>query len=70
MSEQQIDRLHRVAAILALGTETVGGPARLRRWLAAPQADFGGLPPLEMLVLESGRQRVEEILYRISYGMA
>jgi len=63
------DRLFRVARIVALADETLGGRERAARWLQRPNRALGNAIPLHHLDTELGARQVEDALGRISHGV-
>jgi putative toxin-antitoxin system antitoxin component (TIGR02293 family) len=62
------DRLYRLARIMAVANEYLGGAERARRWLKRPNRALGGLAPLTAIDTELGARQVENLLGRIAYG--
>jgi len=69
LSAVESDRLVGVARIASLAEETLGSRDHARGWLRDVNRALGGVTPLSCLDTEPGRQRVEELLYQISYGI-
>ena len=50
--------------------ETVfGDPAKAKRWLSKPNVLLDGKAPLGVMDTPSGREKIDEMLVRIEYGM-
>jgi putative toxin-antitoxin system antitoxin component (TIGR02293 family) len=62
------DRLYRLARIVALANEYLGGHERATRWLKHPNRALGGIVPLSAIDTELGARQVENVLGRIAYG--
>lgn len=63
------DRLYRVARIFTLAEEVLEDKDAANRWLHRPQTGLGERTPLEIMQSEVGAREVEELLYRIEYGI-
>ena len=64
------DRAYRVARLLALATEVLGGLGAAREWLHDSQRALGGETPLHLMAMGgSGPEEVEELLLRMEYGV-
>jgi putative toxin-antitoxin system antitoxin component (TIGR02293 family) len=62
------DRIYRLARIVSLAKQYVGGAERAVRWLKRPNRALGGKVPLEFIDTELGARAVENILGRIAFG--
>ena len=69
LSPIESDRLYRIARIMQLAADTLGGVKQARQWLNRSNRSLGGHSPLSMLDTEIGARQVEEALMRINYGM-
>ena len=63
------DRLYRMARIFALASHVLGEDDLAREWLHEPQYGLEEEIPIEMMKTEAGAKEVEELLYRIEYGV-
>ncbi len=63
------DRLYRIARIFTLAEEVLEDKEAGNRWLHRPQSGLGERTPLELMKNEAGAREVEELLYRIEYGI-
>jgi putative toxin-antitoxin system antitoxin component (TIGR02293 family) len=63
------DRTLRMARVVALAKEVLGAEDKVSRWMSSPNRALGGKPPFSQLDTELGIRSVEEVLYRIAYGM-
>jgi putative toxin-antitoxin system antitoxin component (TIGR02293 family) len=70
LSLDESNRVSRVARIYALAVETLGEREKANRWLRKPLRQFAGRTPMEMLETELGAHQVENLLGRISHGLA
>ena len=70
LSPEVTERAVRVARIAELAEETFGDPEKGRQWLRRPTTALGGKSPLSLLDTEIGAGMVEELLTRISHGIA
>ena len=61
-AELALDRLVRVARILASAEKTLGGLEKAALWLRRPNRALGGEVPLSLLDTEVGEQLVEDAL--------
>jgi putative toxin-antitoxin system antitoxin component (TIGR02293 family) len=70
LTQDQSDRLVRVARILAAAELTFGSREKAGDWLRRPSAPLGGERPLDMLDTDEGTRQVEALLGRIAHGIA
>jgi putative toxin-antitoxin system antitoxin component (TIGR02293 family) len=63
------DRLFRIARLFKLAEEVLEDKEAANRWLHLPQSGLGERTPLELMKNEAGAREVEELLYRIEYGI-
>jgi len=70
LSPEQSDRLVRVARVIALAEETFGDRAKAHKWLRRPTTPLNDEAPLNLLDTEPGARMVENLLGRISHGIA
>jgi putative toxin-antitoxin system antitoxin component (TIGR02293 family) len=68
LARYESDRLYRLARIVALANEHLGGHDRAIHWLKRPNQALGGIAPVEAIDTELGARQVENILGRIAYG--
>lgn len=68
MAPYESDRLYRLARIVALANEYLGGNERAMRWLKRPNHALGDVAPVAALDTELGARQVENLLGRIAYG--
>ncbi|MBL1260565.1 MAG: DUF2384 domain-containing protein [Thiotrichaceae bacterium] len=63
------DRLYRIARIYTLTEEVLEDKGAANHWLHRPQSGLGERTPLELMKNDAGAREVEELLYRIEYGI-
>jgi putative toxin-antitoxin system antitoxin component (TIGR02293 family) len=63
------DRLYRLARIFSITCEVLEDEEKAREWLRRQQVGLGGKTPLELLHTEAGAKEVEDLLWRIEYGV-
>ncbi|MFI5089654.1 MAG: antitoxin Xre/MbcA/ParS toxin-binding domain-containing protein [Terriglobales bacterium] len=68
LARYESDRLYRLARIVAIANEYLGGHESAVRWLKRPNRALGGLAPVTAIDTELGARQVENILGRIAYG--
>jgi putative toxin-antitoxin system antitoxin component (TIGR02293 family) len=68
LAQYESDRLYRLARIVALANEFLGGHERAMRWLKHPNRALGGIAPVTAMDTELGARQVENVLGRIAYG--
>ena len=68
LARYESDRLYRLARIVALANEYLGGHERALSWLKRPNRALGGVAPVAAIDTEPGARQVENILGRIAYG--
>ena len=68
LARYESDRLYRLARLVAIANEYLGGHERALRWLKRPNHALGGIAPLSAIDTEPGARQVENILGRIAFG--
>jgi putative toxin-antitoxin system antitoxin component (TIGR02293 family) len=68
LARYESDRLYRLARIVAIASDFLGGRERATSWLKRPNRALGGVAPVEAMDTELGARQVENILGRIAYG--
>ena len=63
------DRLYRLARIFSLACEVLEDDDKAREWIRRQQVGLGGNTPLDLLRTEAGTREVEDLLWRIEYGI-
>jgi putative toxin-antitoxin system antitoxin component (TIGR02293 family) len=70
LTQDQSDRLLRVARVLAAAELAFGSREKAGEWLRRPTAPLNGERPLDMLDTDEGTRQVEALLGRIAHGIA
>lgn len=63
------DRLARFQRLTALAVEVFEDKQEAKRWLRSPKTELEELTPLEAMATDLGATQVEQMLYRIEYGV-
>lgn len=63
------DRLYRIARVFTLAEEVLEDKEAAKHWLHRPQTGLGERTPLDLMKNDAGAREVEELLYRIEYGI-
>lgn len=63
------DRLYRLARIYSIACEVLEDDEKAKEWLRHHQVGLGGKTPLDLLHTEAGAKEVEDLLWRIEYGV-
>jgi putative toxin-antitoxin system antitoxin component (TIGR02293 family) len=63
------DRLYRLARIFSIACEVLEDEERAKEWIRRPQFGLGENTPLDLLHTEAGAKEVEDLLWRIEYGV-
>jgi putative toxin-antitoxin system antitoxin component (TIGR02293 family) len=69
LSDEETDRLVRVARVVALANTVFGNPRKALKWLRTESDRMGGRQPLSMLRTDAGGRLVESSLWRIDEGV-
>lgn len=69
LTQEESDRTLRMATVIALAKEVLGSEQKASHWLATPNRALKGRKPFDQLDTELGVRSVEEVLYRIAYGI-
>jgi len=69
LSDDETDRMVRVARIIALANSVFGNPQKALKWLRTESDRMGGRRPLSMLRTDAGGRLVESRLWQIDEGM-
>jgi len=69
LSVDESERLERLARITALAEHVLESHEEAEQFLTSPHALLDGIPPLELAVTDLGARRVEEILWRLEFGL-
>jgi putative toxin-antitoxin system antitoxin component (TIGR02293 family) len=70
LTADQSDRLMRAARVIAAAEDTFGSQQKAATWLRRPTAALGDETPLSLLDTSEGALQVENLLGRISHGIA
>ncbi|MGO9606268.1 MAG: antitoxin Xre/MbcA/ParS toxin-binding domain-containing protein [Candidatus Binataceae bacterium] len=70
LSVDESNRISRLARIYALAVDVLGSDDKAKNWLRKPLRQFGTRSAIEMLETEFGAHEVENLLGRISHGIA
>lgn len=68
LARHESDRLYRLARLVAIARQYLGGDERALSWLKRPNRALGGIAPVAAMDTEPGARQVENILGRIAYG--
>jgi putative toxin-antitoxin system antitoxin component (TIGR02293 family) len=68
ISEQETNRLLRVARVTQYAVAVFGSQAKAKAWLTTPSPQLEGLAPLALLGSDHGAEAVIDELTRIEYG--
>ena len=63
------DRLFRIARIFTLAEDVLENKKAAVSWFLRPQIGLNQRIPFELIKTEVGAREIEELLYRIEYGM-
>ena len=69
LKPDESDKLYRAAKILALAIYVLESDKNALTWLKTPNNALKGEIPLNLLDTEVGAHLVEDLLYRIEYGV-
>jgi len=69
LTHDESDRILRMARVVALAREVLGSDEKASHWMSNPNRVLGGRKPFDELDTEPGVRSVEEVLYRIAYGI-
>jgi putative toxin-antitoxin system antitoxin component (TIGR02293 family) len=69
LNRVESERAIRVASITSLAEETFANPGKARIWMRQPLSILGDRRPLDFLDSEPGARLIEQLLYRIAYGV-
>jgi putative toxin-antitoxin system antitoxin component (TIGR02293 family) len=69
LSAPESDRLYRIARVFAHATKVFGQEEWAAEWFRAPHLVLGMETPLSRLDTDPGVTQVDEILFRIEYGV-
>jgi putative toxin-antitoxin system antitoxin component (TIGR02293 family) len=69
LTVEETDKALRLDRIAGQAERVFGDPEKAHRWLREPKRALQGETPVAHLASEAGARVVEEMLYRIEYGM-
>lgn len=69
LSPAESERVARLARVTATAERLLGDAAEARDFLATPHPLLGGERPLDLAQSELGAQQVEQVLWRMAYGI-
>jgi putative toxin-antitoxin system antitoxin component (TIGR02293 family) len=69
LTVEETDKAMRLERIAVQAERVFGAADKAHRWLREPKRALQGETPLAYLASEAGARVVEEMLYRIEYGM-
>jgi putative toxin-antitoxin system antitoxin component (TIGR02293 family) len=69
LSPEESDRTMRLARVFAKAEDTFGDAEKAGHWLQTKNLALGDEVPLDLLDTDAGTKEVENVLYRIDYGM-
>ena len=69
LKPEESAKAERLARVIATADEVWGDPETARRFLRSPHAELGGRNPLEAAYSELGARQVEELLWKLFYGL-
>ena len=69
LTVEETDKALRLARIATQAERVFGAADKAHRWLREPKRALQGETPVAYLATEGGARVVEEMLYRIEYGM-
>jgi putative toxin-antitoxin system antitoxin component (TIGR02293 family) len=70
LKPDESERVERLARVMALAEDAFGSSDDARRFLATPHPELDGDRPLDASQTELGARQVEEVLWRMEYGLA
>jgi putative toxin-antitoxin system antitoxin component (TIGR02293 family) len=69
LKPEEGERVERLARVMALAEDAFGSADDARRFLVTPHPELAGERPLETAQTELGARQVEEVLWRMEYGL-
>lgn len=69
LSREEGERTARLARLLVLAEQVWEDRELAREFLLSPQPQLGGEPPVVLALTELGAREVEELLFRLEYGL-
>ena len=69
LTPDESDKVVRLARLLGVAVQVFGDEDNARRWLKGDQFGLGGAVPLDYAQTDAGAREVENLLWRIAYGV-
>lgn len=69
LKPDESERVERLARVMALAEDAFGSADDARRFLVTPHPELAAERPLDVAQTELGARQVEEILWRMEYGL-
>ena len=69
LKPEESERVERLARVMALAEDAFGSTDDARHFLATPHPELAGERPLDVAQTELGARQVEEVLWRMEYGL-
>jgi putative toxin-antitoxin system antitoxin component (TIGR02293 family) len=70
LKSEESERTERLARVIATAEYVWDDRKQAQRFLTSPHAQLDGLRPIEIGLSELGARRVEELLWKLYYGLA
>ena len=68
LSEEESDRLYRIARVTQRAEQVFGSEQKAHEWLKSENSAFRGVAPIELLGTDAGAEAVTDELGRIEFG--
>jgi putative toxin-antitoxin system antitoxin component (TIGR02293 family) len=69
LSTRESSSLYHLAVVYAHALDVLGSSETVKSWFHAPEPDFAGMKPFELLDTAPGIQEVDQLLGRIEHGV-
>ncbi|PCE21495.1 MbcA/ParS/Xre antitoxin family protein, partial [Burkholderia ubonensis] len=69
LTQDESEKTERLARIVATAAYVWDDADAARQFLAAPHPELEGRAPLDVALTELGARRVEEVLWKLFYGL-
>ena len=69
LKPDESERVERLARVMALAEDAFGSADEARRFLLSPHPELADERPLDAAQTELGARQVEEVLWRMEYGL-
>jgi putative toxin-antitoxin system antitoxin component (TIGR02293 family) len=70
LKAEESERTERLARVIATAEHVWDDDSEARRFLTTAHSELEGQPPIEVALSELGARRVEELLWKLYYGIA